>query len=116
MKGGIPIRESDIQNLIRLELSKHCIMFRANVGTVRTADGRFFDTGLPKGFSDLFGYRKTDGRAVFVEVKNKKGRLRKEQKHFIDTMKKNGALAGVARSPEEAVKIVYEYENPADDG
>ncbi|HGH8651635.1 TPA: VRR-NUC domain-containing protein, partial [Streptococcus pyogenes] len=39
-----------MQNLIRMELSQagHMV-FRANVGKVKTADGRFFDTGLPKG-------------------------------------------------------------------
>ncbi len=49
--------ESLIQNQIRVELSKagHTV-FRVNVGKVRMADGRYFDTGLPKGFSDLFGF------------------------------------------------------------
>ncbi|HER8705353.1 TPA: VRR-NUC domain-containing protein, partial [Streptococcus pyogenes] len=48
--------ESLIQNQIRVVLSRagHMV-FRANVGKVKTADGRFFDTGLPKGFCDLFG-------------------------------------------------------------
>ena len=102
----IPIRESDVQNSIRLALNPYAVVFRANVGTVRTADGRYFNTGLPKGFSDLFGYRKSDGRIFFIEVKNAKGRLRKDQEHFINTMMDNGAIAGVARSAEEAIEIV----------
>ena len=98
--------ESLIQNQIRVGLSKagHTV-FRANVGKVRTADGRYFDTGLPKGFTDLFGFR-SDGRIFFIEVKNKTGKLRPEQKIFIENIRKRGALAGVARSVEDAMEIV----------
>lgn len=98
--------EHDIQNTIRLELSRRGILcFRANVGKVRMADGRWFDTGLPKGFSDLFGFR-ADGRIFFIEVKNKTGRVRSEQKRFLEKMRQCGALAGVARSVEEALDII----------
>lgn len=74
--------ESLIQNQIRVGLSKagHMV-FRANVGKVKTADGRFFDTGLPKGFCDLFGF-KPDGQIFFIEVKNETGRVRPEQKNL----------------------------------
>ena len=98
--------ESLIQSKIRVALSQNGHrVFRANVGKVRTADGRFFDTGLPKGFSDLFGFRK-DGQIFFIEVKNETGHVRPEQKQFLETMRSFGALAGVARSPEEALEIV----------
>lgn len=100
------MREADIQNAIRLALNPYALVFRANVGKVRTQDGRYFDTGLPKGFCDLFGYRKSDGRIFFIEVKNAKGKLRKEQEHFIKTMQENGAIAGVARSAEEAIELI----------
>lgn len=102
------MRESDIQNSIRLALNPYAIIFRGNVGKVRMRDGRYFDTGLPKGFSDLFGFRKSDGKMIFLEIKNEKGRLRKEQKHFLETMSRYPVITGVARSPEEAIKIVME--------
>ena len=100
--------ESLIQNQVRVGLSKagHTV-FRANVGKVRMADGRYFDTGLPKGFPDLFGFR-SDGRIFFIEVKNETGKLRPEQEKFIEQMQKRGALAGVARSVEDAMEIVNE--------
>ncbi len=102
------MREKDIQNEIRLALSPYAIVFRANVGTFMSSDGRVIATGLPKGFSDLFGVRKSDGRAFFIEVKNEKGRTSKYQDNFLRQMKKNNAIVGVARSAEEAIKIVTE--------
>ena len=100
------MKEIDVQNSIRLALNDHAVIFRANVGTFKTDDGRVVSTGLPPGFSDLFGYRKSDGRAVFIEVKTAKGRPSEKQKHFIEQMQKNGAIAGIARSPEEAIELV----------
>ena len=100
--------EHDIQNLIRAETADIAVIFRANVGKGITYDGRYFDTGLPKGFSDLFGFRKSDGRAVFIEVKSPTGRLRPEQENFIRKMQIYGALAGVARSVEDARRIIME--------
>lgn len=98
--------EHRIQNEIRLALADTCVMFRINVGKGYTPDGRYFDTGVPRGFSDLFGVRKADGRAVFIEVKTAKGRPTDQQKNFLETMRKNGAIAGVCRSSEEAIQLV----------
>ncbi len=103
--------EQKIQNDIRVALSETGnLVFRANVGKVRMSDGRWFDTGLPKGFSDLFGFR-SDGQIFFIEVKNQKGRVRPEQKIFLERAKSQGALAGVARSVEDALGIVNGKQN-----
>ena len=98
--------EHRIQNEIRLALADTCVMFRINVGKGYTPDGRYFDTGVPRGFSDIFGVRKADGKAVFIEVKTAKGRPTDQQKNFLETMRKNGAIAGVCSSPEEAVQLI----------
>lgn len=98
--------EHKIQNEIRLALADSCILFRMNVGTGCTADGRYFSTGVPKGFSDLFGFRKSDGRAVFIEVKTSKGRASPEQVRFIEQMRNNGAIAGICRSAEDALNLI----------
>ncbi len=103
--------EHAIQNKIRAALSPYAIIFRANVGSGITYDGRHFSTGLPKGFSDLFGFRKSDGRAVFIEVKKADGQVSPEQKNFLEQMRSNGAVAGVCRSPEEALKMIGAIEN-----
>lgn len=98
--------EHTIQNEIRVALTENgYTVFRANVGKVKTADGRWFDTGLPKGHPDLYGFR-PDGKVFYIEVKNANGRVRPEQKQFIKTVKARGALAGIARSVEDALDIV----------
>lgn len=69
-------------------------------------DGRWFSSGVPPGFSDLFGVRKSDGRAVFLEIKTATGKASKAQLHFLDVMRQAGAIAGICRSAEEAVRLV----------
>lgn len=121
--------EHDLQNMIRVELSHWGTFFRANVGAgwtgnviKKTTDGgvyipdaRPMASGLPVGFPDLFGVVPVTitpdmvGQTVAIfagiEVKTPAGRVRPEQQNFIDTMRKSGCRAGVARSPEDAVKI-----------
>ena len=100
--------EKQIQNSIRQDLSESCVIFRINVGVFKTADGRTVSTGVPNGFSDLFGYRRSDGRAVFIEVKKPGGAIRPAQVKFLEAMRKQGALAGIARSVEDAERIINE--------
>lgn len=100
--------EHDIQNEIRAALSPYAVMFRINVGSGRTVDGRFFNTGVPSGFSDLFGVRRSDGKAVFIEVKKPGGKVTDRQKNFLERMKKIGAVTGIAHSTEEAIRLITE--------
>lgn len=99
--------EHKIQNDIRVGVSMHGhTIFRANVGTVKQKDGRYFSTGLPAGFPDLFGFRKGDGKFFFIEVKNERGRLRPDQERFKAFIESKPVLYGVARSVEDALKII----------
>lgn len=66
--------EHEIQNEIRAVLSPYAVMFRCNVGCGYTRDGSFFSTGLPQGFSDLFGVRSSDGKAIFIESNIHRGK------------------------------------------
>jgi Holliday junction resolvase len=98
--------EMDILRSIRLALSEHgyCV-FRINSGKVKMADGRWFETGVPRGFSDLFAVK--DGKAYFIECKNDTGKPTAEQLNFIKQMQtRYGCRAGIARSVEDALKIV----------
>lgn len=100
-------REAAIQDSIRVALAENgYIVFRANVGKVKTADGRFFDSGLPVGFPDLFGYKPENGKIYFIEVKTPTGHRRKDQINFANFLRDKCAIYGVARSADEAVTIV----------
>jgi len=99
--------EAAIQDSIRVALAQAgYIVFRTNVGKVKTADGRFFDTGLPSGFPDLMGYKPDNGRIFFIEVKTPIGHRRKDQVDFADGLRDKNVIYGVARSADEAVTIV----------
>lgn len=98
--------ETDLMNIIRVELSKRgCFVQRTNSATLYTKDGRPVRIGIP-GQSDLCGHR-PDGRAWYIEVKRPGRKPRKNQQDFLDAMQNSGALAGVAHSVEEAVEIVF---------
>lgn len=62
--------------------------------------------GVPEGVSDLIGFRRSDGKFTALEIKTATGRIRPEQKRFIDAVKGANGLAGIARSPTDALKIL----------
>lgn len=100
-------QEAAIQDSIRVALAQAgYVAFRANVGKVKTADGRFFDAGLPVGFPDLFGFKPSNGKIYFIEVKTPTGHRRADQVRFANFLRDKDAIYGVARSADEAVKIV----------
>ena len=121
--------EHDIQSAIRQELSGvEYYTERINVGAryllpkqlmdrlkrAVPADLRaqlekipYFTTGAVKGRSDLSAIK--DGRIAFIEVKTEIGVASDEQLNFIGQMQNRyGCKAGIARSVEDAVRIVTE--------
>lgn len=123
--------EHEIQNEIRVAVGKEqsATLFRANVGEAWTGtltssnlnrvvieDARRFRSGLPIGFPDLFGFRTVTvtpemvGRKLavfaFLEVKKPGGRTSKAQEKMHAFLHEAGAVGGVARSAEEAVKLL----------
>ena len=110
--------ERRIQDEIRLKLSQYGIVFRLNSGKAyggnRVWDPRrdsYILTDLrpialcPKGTADLL-FIGQNGQIAFIECKDDHGKLREDQRFFIELMKKYGYRAGVARSPEEALNII----------
>lgn len=131
------VREQGIQNTIRNDLAGECLTFRANVGQGWTGDveritvrksvfvqpgdvvirgARPFSTGLPPGFSDLFGLvryvvkpqdvGRTIGRFFGLEIKTTKGRATSKQGKFLAAVEHHGGVSGVARSTAEARAII----------
>lgn len=100
------MKESDIQRLIMLALSEAgCVIWRNNVGVLKNAAGIPIKFGLCVGSSDLIGVS-PDGRFLAVEVKTPTGRIRPEQKRFIEAVRRHGGIAGIARSPADAVALL----------
>lgn len=105
--------ESQLIDGIRLALSETCVLARSpagmfyqgkNAGDILTNLRRV--KALLPGWPDLTGYRRSDGRAVFIEVKTKNDRARPQQIKFIERALQAGCLAGFARSVEDAEEIV----------
>ncbi|MCR4905167.1 MAG: VRR-NUC domain-containing protein [Clostridiales bacterium] len=90
-------------------------LMRANVGSVKTEDGRRFSTGLPKGFPDLFGVLPPENSAtgqpvpVFIECKVGNGRPSPEQKEFIRKYRDMGCCAGVVWSLNGAWDLILPF-------
>ena len=120
--------ECEVMRDIQLELAnvRGLRLWRVNVGrgwvgsgppkvfteggrkTVTLFGARPFDTGLPEGFPDLFGFieLETETIPVFIEVKSSRGPIRPKQAAFIAAMNAAGCRAGIARSVAEALAIV----------
>lgn len=125
--------EHAIQNAIRNALTDKALIFRANVGQAWTGsrvdrlpgrkvlihDARPFTTGLPPGFSDLFGLVPVTitpdmvppegllvGVFVALECKAAKGKASDKQENFLRAVNDNGGRAGVVRSVDDAIRVV----------
>ena len=112
--------EQSIQQHIRIACSTGATrLFRNNTGTLRDANGRPVQFGLAKGSADLIGWTTRTitadmvGQrvAVFtsIEVKTPTGRVSPEQRQWLEAVQTAGGIAGVARSVEDALRIVTEH-------
>ncbi len=112
------MKESPLLKRIMLRCSRGAVrLWRNNCGTLQDRFGAYVKYGVANpGGSDLIGFKtvtitqKMVGTklAVFValEVKGQKGRVRKDQKIFIDVVKVRGGIAGVVRSVDEALGVL----------
>jgi hypothetical protein len=114
--------EQSIQQHIRLACSAgDCRLFRNNTGTLKDANGRPVQFGLCKGSADLIGWTTRTITpemvgtqvAVFtsIEVKTPTGRLRPEQRQWLDAVQAAGGVAGVARSVADAQQLLTRVYN-----
>lgn len=111
--------EHRIQDEIRLALSEYGIVLRLNSGKAyggtRIWDkkyGYILTDIRPialcgKGTPDLL-FIGANGKVAFIEVKDDKGRAREDQKRFLAMVQQYGYKAGIARSAEDALKIIGE--------
>ncbi len=73
--------------------------------TTTLANAQMIPCGLCKGSSDLIGLT-SQGIFFAIEVKTPKGRTSKEQDAFIKRIQEQGGIAGVARSPQDALDLL----------
>ncbi len=100
------MKEMDILRLIMVTLSEAgCVVWRNNVGVLKNAAGIPIKFGLCVGSSDIIGVAPC-GRFLAVEVKTEKGRPTPDQIRFIEAVKRKGGIAGIARSPADAVALL----------
>ena len=113
----MPPSEQTIQQEIRIACSNgDTRLFRNNTGTLRDQNGRPVQFGLCKGSADLIGWKRVTVTeemvgttvAVFtsIEVKTATGRLRPEQRQWLDAVQAAGGIAGVARSVGDAEALL----------
>lgn len=81
------------------------LCFHTNVGSVLTADGRIFHTGLPKGWPDLM-IIKPGGIIIFCETKIHPRKPTQDQLNMIALLNKYNIKAFVAYSLEEFIKKI----------
>lgn len=102
------MKESDIMRACMLALSEAgCLIWRNNCGSYTDPrSGSFMRYGIGNpGGADLIGIT-PDGRFIAIETKTAKGRIRPEQQRFIDAVRAKGGIAGIARSPEDALDLL----------
>jgi hypothetical protein len=121
---------NDLVKKIQIAISRGVVrLWRNNSGqawqgdVVRNPDGsitirhpRVVHFGLAEGSADLIGFREVEIKRhhvgytmpVFVSIEAKlgTGRLRNDQNNWLAFCKNSGALAGVAKSIEQAKSIV----------
>ncbi len=100
--------EHRIQNSIIEALTlNRCSVIRINSGMFETKQGTFV-RGAKAGTPDLIGYRWKDNNIFFIEVKTPTGVISKKQIAYHGDLMHHKVIHGVARSAEEALKIVNE--------
>lgn len=114
-------KETAIQNKILLALSEAgCTVWRnatsycwvgkvvyKDSDTVTLSAARPMQAGLCVGSSDIIGIHPS-GRFLAIEVKRfaKGSNASAEQNQFIDAVRNAGGIAGIARSPQEALELI----------
>tara|TARA_A100001035_G_C27648377_1_gene438010 strand:- start:314 stop:712 length:399 start_codon:yes stop_codon:yes gene_type:complete len=116
---GVANSETKLQQEIRLALGTipSLRLFRNQVGQLpdpRT--GRYVQFGLAKGSSDLVGFKTIKitpemigqevAQFVSIEIKTERGKLTEVQQNWLQKVHDSGGIVGVARSIQDALKIV----------
>jgi hypothetical protein len=77
-----------------------CVVWRQNNGGIWDEKKQCYlkSDFSRKGVADIIGYRKSDGKAIFVEVKTGADKLSADQKLFLGEAQEGNCLVFVAKS------------------
>lgn len=127
------MRESNVQALVRLALSKlGFTAFRNNTGVAWQGDAKRIGPsrvllenarpvhfGLTRGSSDVIGFKsititpdhlnRTVAIFAAIEVKAAKGKTTEEQNNFLDCVRNAGGIGIVARNPDDIERGLSEW-------
>ena len=106
------MKESDLLHDILLAAPTFgARLFRNNVGTLRDVRGNYIKYGLAIGSSDLIGWTKINGRAIFtaIECKLPGKRPTAQQQQFLDAVTAAGGIATVAYSVKDVQDAIEAY-------
>ena len=116
---GVANSETKLQQEIRLALGTipSLRLFRNQVGQLPDPrPGRYVQFGLAKGSSDLVGFKTIKitpemigqevAQFVSIEIKTERGKLTEVQQNWLQKVHDSGGIVGVARSIQDALKIV----------
>ncbi len=107
-------KESEIQRLILDWLAaRQYYAWRNYVGAVIRKDA-IFSKNPAKGMPDIMGlFKDGSGRLFAIEVKADRGRVSPEQKERIKALNAGGAVAFVAKSLEDVIRMLAMEELPS---
>lgn len=112
------MKESNIVRLIMLKTAGKCIAWINTRGMFLTIDGkRKVRAGIQApGSSDLIGFKRIEITQDMVgefcciflamEIKTETGTTSHAQRDFVGFIREQGGIAGIIRSPEEALKLL----------
>jgi hypothetical protein len=103
------VTEAELQSEIVIVLGNHpkiAHVWVTTSGKLKGRGGHWMTIGFP-GQSDIVGQLR-DGRMLAIEVKLPNQQPTKEQQEFIDAVNYFNGLAGVARSVDDALRIIEE--------
>ena len=112
LKKKVPEKDH-LNDSLHLLKASGFVCWRQNVGAMQNPKGQWVRFGF-KGLPDILGYipkwvtKKSYAIPVFWECKRVKGRIRPEQKSFIESVQYNGAFAGIGTSQDLYDKLKEE--------
>lgn len=109
--------EGEKSLMLRISVAVACaggvLVMRNQVGRARYSSGKYASHGLGKGSSDLVCIVAPYGRWLCLEVKREKGGVvSPEQEKWLALVRRYGAVSGVVKTVEEALRLVDEARLP----